>query len=554
MAAAMLAPMSTLAQQIPPNSGSTLRQLEPPTLILPQKPPAGVEVEPAARPALKPTPELRIVRFTLKAFLITGATAFPEAELQQALQEFIGRDVGFQELGAAAARLTRFYSERGYPLATAYLPAQEIKDGVVELVILEGRYGRVQLQNRSRVSDSVISSYLENLPGRIVEDASLERKILLIYDLPGIAPAKAVLIPGQAVGETDFRIELDSARAVSGGIELDNYGNRYTGGNRYSGFVDFFSPGGLGDRLSARAIRGDPGLEYVYLTYQLPLGGDGLQAGAAYSLAKYRLGKQFASLQASGDAQTLLAFASYPLVRSRGFSLYARAGYESKQFEDRIGASPPPNVSNRKSHIATLSLSGDHYDPAGAASAFSLTYGSGRLNIETPDTRDRDDVTAHTNGAFQKWNLNFARLQNLSGGLSAFVSFMGQKASKNLHSSEQLVLGGPQGVRAYPPGEGLGDSGYLLTGELRYAFNVKPLPGIMNLVGFIDTGEVKINEQPFAPVANRRRLSGGGVGLNWEKSNDFSMRLNVAHRIGNETATAGADRLVWAWLQLIKYF
>jgi hemolysin activation/secretion protein len=145
-------------------------------------------------------------------------------------------------------------------------------------------------------------------------------------------------------------------------------------------------------------------------------------------------------------------------------------------------------------------------------------------------------------------------LQNLSGALSAFVSFSGQKASKNLHASERLVLGGPQGVRAYPPGEGLGDTGYLLTGELRYSISASPLPGIIKLVGFIDTGEVKVNERPFEPVPNRRRLSGGGVGVNWDKPNDFSMRLSVAHRLGSEPANADSDRRVWLWLQLSKYF
>jgi len=546
----LLAAASALAQQVP-DAGGTLRQLEPPTVTLPKKPPPPVDVQPPARPALKPAPQ---IRFTLRAFRITGATVFTESDLQQLLREYVEREVGIEDLGAAAGRLTRFYFERGYPLATAYLPVQDIREGVVELVIIEGRFGNVRLVNRSRVRDAVISSYLDDLPGRVVEEARLERKLLLIYDLPGVAPAKAVLHPGQAIGETDLRIELEPGPAVAGGIELDNYGNRFTGGNRLSGQLDLFSAAGVGDRLSARATKGDPGLTYGRIGYQLPLGGNGFQLEAAYSRAEYRLGKQFAALDASGEADTGLAFVSYPIVRSRDFSLYGRAGYERKALQDRVGASA--TSIDKKSRLATLGLAGSYFDAvgAGAASAFSLTYGKGDLDIETPEGKAIDDATARTGGSFSKWNLNYARLQNLTGPLALFLSFYGQEAGKNLDSSEKLILGGAHGVRAYPQGEAPGDTGYVLTAELRYAFSAGALPGLLQLTAFLDTGEVKVNEDPFAAGANRRRLTGGGVGLNWGRVSDFSLRLALAHRIGNARATAGSDRETRGWLQAIKYF
>lgn len=500
---------------------------------------------------LQPAPA---VRFTLNAFRITGATIFAEPELQRLLEEYIGREVGMPDLGEAVGRLTRFYFDRGYPLATAYLPVQDIKDGVVEIAIIEGRFGNVRLLNRSRVRDAVVSSYFQNLPGHIVEQASLERKLLLVHDLPGVAPVKAVLYPGEATGETNLRLELAPGRAVAGGVELDNYGNRYTGGIRVSGQLDVFSAVGLGDRLSARATKGEPGLEYGRIGYQLPLGGEGLQLGVAYSRAEYRLGKDFTALGASGDANTWSAFASYPLVRSRRFNLHGRAGYERKALQDRVGATA--TVADKSSDFATVALSGDYVDAlgAGVASAFLLSYGRGTLNIETLAAKAIDDATIRTDGGFHKWNLYFAWRQNLTEAVSVFVSFNGQKAGKNLDSSEKLILGGAGGVRAYPQGEAPGDTGYVLSGEVGYAFSAGMLPGVLQLVAFIETGEVELNEEPFGAGPNRRRLSGGGVGLNWGRANDFAFRLALAHRIGNARATAGSDRPSRGWLQAIKYF
>jgi hemolysin activation/secretion protein len=65
---------------------------------------------------------------------------------------------------------------------------------------------------------------------------------------------------------------------------------------------------------------------------------------------------------------------------------------------------------------------------------------------------------------------------------------------------------------------------------------------------------VTINEKPFTAQDNRRRLSGGGVGLEWGQPGNFSLRLALAHRIGNERATAGSDDRTRGWLQAIKYF
>jgi hemolysin activation/secretion protein len=532
--------------QTSPDAGSTLRQLEPPTLTLPRKPPPELQFDAPARPVLTPAPALR---FTLKAFRITGATAFPESELLRLVEDYVGREVGITELGEAASRITGHYAQRGYPLATSYLPAQDIKGGVVELVVLEGRFGKVELRNRSRVRDGVIASYLDALPGRIVEEARLERQLLLVYDLPGIAPARAVLAPGQAIGETDLRLELDAARGVSGSLELDNYGNRFSGANRVSGQLDLSSPARLGDAASFRVAKGDPGLEYGRASYQLPIGGQGLRAGTALSAVRYQLGGSFAG--ASGEARTTTGFVQYSFVRSRQFNANGRIAYEHRDLQDRL-----VTASDKSAGLVTTTVSGDAFDAwgGGGTNAFSISYTRGDLNIETPDVKTFDRAGARTDGGYRKWNLSFVRLQSLTGRISAYVSFQGQKAGKNLDSSEKLILGGINGVRAYPQGEAAGDSGYLVSGELRYTFSLGAMPGSFQLLGFVDSGQVRLNEAPFAGGPNHRRLSGGGIGLSWTRADDFALRLAIAQRIGNSRATAGGDTETRGWLQAIKFF
>ena len=82
-----------------------------------------------ARPAAKPSD----ARFVLKRVVITGNTVFAQETLLALLEDTIGKEVGFAELEAAAARISSYYRERGYLVARAYLPAQDIKDGSVEI-------------------------------------------------------------------------------------------------------------------------------------------------------------------------------------------------------------------------------------------------------------------------------------------------------------------------------------------------------------------------------------------------------------------------------------
>ena len=90
--------------------------------------PAAPLVEQPVRPALK-APES--ARFPVKGFRISGAAAFTEAELLPLLKDFVGKELSLADLLRAADTITRYYRDRGYFVARAYIPAQDIQDGVV---------------------------------------------------------------------------------------------------------------------------------------------------------------------------------------------------------------------------------------------------------------------------------------------------------------------------------------------------------------------------------------------------------------------------------------
>jgi len=510
-----------------------------------------LKVEPE-KPAAAPEAE---VRFPVKGFRFSGNTVVADSRLQELLAALIGKELSLTDLREAAQSISRLYRDEGYLVARAYLPPQDIKDGVVTIAILEGRYGGAELKNRSRVKDAVLRDHLEKvLDDKVVQQKGLDRGLLLMTDLPGVKTLSATLKPGAATGETILEIEASPSDAVKGAIEFDANGNRFTGQNRYSATLNWLSPTGYGDALGLRAFSTGRNLNSVRVTYQLPLGADGWKAGAGYSETRYRLGEEFSVLDASGAATVANVFVSYPLIRTQNFNLYGLLAYEGKQLNDRIGLLA--SVSDKRSTLYGLTLNGDARDAVGGGgiNTFGLTYSEGDLDLETASVRLADSATARTHGRFSQLNFSLMRLQHLTDKTYLYVYANGQRASKNLDSSEKMSLGGASGVRAYPQGEAAGDEGYLATAELRHNLQLAGVAPTLQLVAFLDAGGIRINHNPFSPGANSRRLSAIGVGLNVVQSDDYQLRFSWAWKLRAEPAQSDNDRGGRGWVQLVKYF
>ena len=539
---------AALAQQ-PPSAGSQLQQI-PPSPVQPRAAPE-IRIEPQGAPGGGASDQVKV---TVRALQVTGSRVYSEAELVALTGFRPGSELSLSDLREMAARITAHYRANGYFVAQAYLPTQEVKDNVVTIAVTEGQYGAVSLHNGSSLSDGIVRRQLDGLnSGDAIVVAPLENRLLLLSDLPGVN-VKSTLVPGASPGTSDLIVDVTPGQRVSGSIDADNAGNRYTGEVRVGATVNVNNPFGLGDVASLRLLTSGSGLKYARASYQLQVGK--AQVGVAYSQLDYSLGKEFASLQAHGTAKIGSIYGRYPLIRSRNNNLYVQLGYDAKTFQDRIDS--VPSVTDKRSHVWITSLYGDHSDNLGAGgqSAFGLTLSSGTLDIETPQARTADAATAQSNGHFNKLSFNAMRVQSLGGPFSLYAGINGQLASKNLDVSEKMELGGMNAVRAYPEGEAYADEGYVLTleGRMQLPNFSERLPGRMQLVGFVDTGSVRVNRNPWASGDNRRTLSGAGVGINWGDPGNFLVRAYYARKLGSEKALSSPDKSGRFWVQLIKYF
>ena len=537
--------------QSPPDAGQTSRELQkqpelnkPPNATKPTKP---LPIESTA-PHKQTTQDVRI---TVKAIHVTGSSVYPANTLEAIVADLVGREVNMAELEAGIERITAFYRANFFVVARAYLPPQQIDGGVIVVKVLEGRLEELRINNQSRVADSLINAYLSRLKNdKALQSKPIDRSLLLLNDMPGVGVARGSLQPGVSVGTSDLIVELTPSAPYSGKVELDNYGNRYTGENRLGAALAINSPYTLGDQISLRALISEQNLTYGRLAYQLPVGSSGLRAGAAYSDTRYKLGKEFAALEARGTANSGSLFATYPIIRSQVGNLTGTLSVENKNLNDRMAAFN--TATDKNIALVNLGLAGNIQDTlnAAAVSSFELSLVSGRLSMDATSL-DLDNASTKSNGPFTRLAYNISRQQRLTNTYTLALAVSGQLAGKNLNSSEKFSLGGVSGVRAYPQGEGVGDQGLLVNLELLHAFK----NNIQGLV-FYDYGSVEINRNPFTVSENTRSLSGFGVGMNVSFAG-LQLKTHLAWRTAGGAPTSEpvlADRNPRLWVQVGKQF
>ncbi|MDR3448938.1 MAG: ShlB/FhaC/HecB family hemolysin secretion/activation protein [Alphaproteobacteria bacterium] len=553
-----------------PGAGQLLNQQQQLRQQLPQRLPQG-EGE-AQAPAVSPQAGPQVL---VQDFHFTGADGLAgDADLQAVVASSVGQKLNFAQLQAVAARVTDYLKQKGWPLAHAYLPKQDVTDGHIEIAILQGHVeskgATIVAHDDVRLSPDIIKGTVDGaLPGgaQSPSQEDLERGVLLLNDMPGMS-AHSTLERGSEPESTRVVVDTSEGPWVSGSLSADNYGNRYTGAPQLNPEASLNDPLGIGDQLTAGGTASTTGgLELFQAGYSLPIGVDGLRFAASYDHLKYTLDPSMAGTDANGTAQTIDAKLTYPLIRTRATSVWGGVEYSYKTLMDNVAGT---TISNRTIHDGSVNITATDNDDFGGGGMNTLLLSATTGNLDrgaVASDLQTDSTTAHSNGRFEKATGSVARLQHLTDDFSFFGAVRGQLADKNLDSSEKFILGGPTGVRAYPIGEGTGDEGWVSNLEVRYDVPQELPIGKLQLIAFGDAGGVWLNHDAWSGAVdtatdkNTYMLAGAGIGANLTMADAYTVRASWAIAIGDNPGRSttgensdGLNRGNAFWLQAAAQF
>ena len=505
--------LASLAQTLP-EAGAIQQQMER------EHRPALPRLQPkATTPAPLPLQTQGELVVEVRAFRFAGNTLLSTPELSAALASYLNQPLDLNQLQAAAAVAAQLYRDRGW-VVRAYLPEQDVEQGVITIQIVEAVFGGIQfdpLAQPGRVTREQIQAIFDAQiqPGQTLSQQALERALLLGDDLAGVAVTGA-LAEGDASGQTAMRVKLTDEPFVAGDVTLDNAGSRSTGRNRALANLQLNSPTGLGDQMSLLGLLTD-GTRYGRVGYTLPAGNDGWRVGVNGSYLEYKIVTQDIAADVRGTSSVLGLEASYPLLRTRLRNAYLNLGADHKTFDNQYNQATSTQY---HSTVYNAGLSGNSFDNlgGGGANSASAVLSVGRLT---------NQVQAEaTQGQFSKLRYQLRRQQGLTSGLSATAMFSGQWANRNLDSSEKFYLGGASGVRAYPPSEGGGAMGQMLNLDLR-----QQLSDGFNAGVFYDWGLFK--DRADGTIAQPMTLKGWGLALGWQAESGLNLRATWSRRLGD---------------------
>jgi len=481
----------------------------------------------------------------VKGFTIEGNTQIGDDELKKTISEYVGKPLTFSQLQEVASIITKHYRQKGYFVARAYIPVQDLKtsDGIVKLAIIEGNYGEFKLTNNSKVKDSIVQAMFDDAKnrGNVVSTNTLERSMLLINDTPGVMVTKADVRPGAQVGTSDFIVETEPSAPYSGYVIADNYGSKYTSVYRTMAGGSINNPFNIGDKISLSGLYGvNSNLDNYRASYSFPILPNGLRGEVSYSDTNYKLEKKYVTNQdIKGDSSTLEATLSYPIIRTRAESLYTSLTYTSKDMRDENDS-----VQTNKKSLESFNL-GLNYTKTSMLANLDTQYNasinliSGKLNIKDDVAKATDSTGAKTNGSYQKLSLTLGNTTILHPKVSLETSLTYQQAlnNKNLDGSEDMSIGGSNGVRVYPDSEESAENGYILRTEAFYT--LPSYQGLNHKVSlFLDTAKVK--EEKDVDGEKARQLSDIGIGYNTSYKNFFA-KAHLATIIGGSKVESEAN-------------
>ena len=486
------------------------------------------------------TPSLNIPeseKVLVKDFIIDGQDVYPEDRLKALLADKKGKKLSFKDIQEGADRITRYFREKGYIVAKTYIPPQDVTAGIVHYRVEIGRFDRPDITNKTNIRDSAIEKQAQAVKeGEYVTRDKLERAVWLVSDMAG-ADARVALSKGSQPGTVKLDMTVEPYVGKHGLISADNYGSRAMGYNEYYLDYDFWNPARNGDHLMASISTTGRHMFNWGANYITPLAKDGLKLTVGYNVFSYDMGDEWAMYKGVGTSRVTSLGLDYAIRRSRRHNLYTGIRFEHSEIKDEYRAFDA-TYGDKNGNALVFSLYGDDQDTAGMTD-WRVDWKLGHINNKAFHS---DNLYARwmagdpdTNGDYSKIRGRIERHQNINNRSYLLLSAYGQYAFTPLDSSEHFSLGGPYGVKAYPTSEGSGDSGYITRAEYRWLIPVEAHDQQLQLAFYAEHGGVWIDRNGGnSGSKNHRNLQGAGVGIIWQRWQDWFIRADYAWKLGGE--------------------
>lgn len=486
-------------------------------------------------------------RFVLNRVDIDGNNALGDDVLTAPFNELLGKEVTVAQVFAATQAITRLYDAAGYALSLAYVPVQEVTNGVLLVRVIEGYIGEVRLNDTQTTRSVRWDEYVEKLKAsRPLKSADLERYLLLISDLAGVRVTNFFeRMTGGDPGAMRLVMTVER-KAIGAHLEINNRGSKAIGPVREFMNLDLNGLLGADERLSLFAVTAldDNELGYFGGRLDMPLDSEGTVFSVEAARSETRPGTAaLSSIAYEADGWTGSATFTHAFIRSLRENLYGSIGGVYKNLKSRILA-----ASYSHDKLTAVAVTAD-YDSRAHWGGIWRIVATLFVGLDVFDaTKEGDPLSsrADASGKFARLEASASHLVSLSPHASFFAEVAGQVADGPLLASEQCGYGGGYIGRAFDPFEVTGDHCVKGRAEFRFDFplgeDVRSVLSNVQFYALADFG-VMIKAGTLLPTEERVETAESiGIGLRFKARDYLSGYVEAVHPLGRGVALDNGSR------------
>jgi hemolysin activation/secretion protein len=498
------------------------------------------------------------IRVFIKEIKVVGVTLFSKEEIRKIVAPYENQELSLRDIYKIADLITDLYRKNGYLTSRAYVPPQDLSDGILEIRVIEGKMGEVQIKGNRYFSTKLLRKKIRLKKGDYFNYNLLRKSLIKINEHPD-RTARAVLIPGKEPGTTDVILEVKDRLPIHFGFDYDNFGSRYIGRDRLALTLDHNNLTGNDDMLTLKFQKADANTYTLKSArYLLPIG-DTYELGFFIARSKLKLGEEYKATDARGKSTLLSVFINKYLQDEEDLSIRLTAGFDYKHIRNYLlGA----ESSKDEMRVAKLGIDVDKSDRLGRT-IFVTQFNYGIPNLWGGlDTVDPSASREGAGGKFVKWEIDLLRLQRLPLDSTLLWKNHIQISPYILTAAEQFQIGGIINNRGYPPAEKVGDEGcsstlelslpiYILPREWRVPFCEEKLYDSLRFITFYDWAHVDLhNPQVGEEKHETLRSLGCGLRLSLPKK-DLLVRVEFGWPLDE---TPSDEDHLHVWLEVSKIF
>ena len=476
----------------------------------------------------------------VQSIKVEGATVFSPQEIDDAIAPYLEQELNQQKLQEITAKLTNLYVENGYITSGAFLPEQEIIDGIVIVEVIEGKLKDIEIEGLKRLKEGYINSHFQELTQGIFNTNKLREALESLQVDPFIEKVQAEISESDSISSI-LLLSIEEASVIQSSLTVNNRASPTIGEVRGVARLSHQNLLGLRERAFVQYDLTE-GFSTYEFNYAIPLNYKGTSIILVYRGGESQIIEEpldDVNIRAETDtfsvkltqelARSITTESSVSLIFDRSESRL----FILKERPFAFPGSPKDGISK----LSVLRLKGDWLKRSDDKIIFLRAQIS--LGVDLLDaTINENDPDA----SFFSWSgqIQYARLLDKEGNIVLISRLGTQLASDSLLSFEKFSLGGATTVRGYRHNRSLGDNG--VTGTVAVALKIFEEEGWgrFKLIPFVDVGRVWNNNGGFG-----QSLASVGLGINWQLRDslfigfDWGIPLTEVQKRGESLGDSG---------------